>query len=201
MNTRKCPICSDWIADDEPMARQQVLYRQGRKQRARHDPVCLPCLSGDAGYIESADGRISVYVSRGAIEGEPVACATCGLPTHLTPDPRRRVPTCSDLCRSRQYSQRRSVATNVTHTCDGCGQGMTGRADRRYCSPACRQRAYRRRGQLVRFGVAHDDAQLVDTLGRLDSDAFEAVLERARQDDNLSAQHLAELARDALRKP
>lgn len=33
----------------------------------------------------------------------------------------------------------------VTHDCDGCGQGMTGRSDRRYCSSACRQRAYRRR--------------------------------------------------------
>lgn len=36
-------------------------------------------------------------------------------------------------------------ATAVTPTCSGCGQGMAGRADRRFCSSACRQRAYRRR--------------------------------------------------------
>ncbi len=31
------------------------------------------------------------------------------------------------------------------HQCEGCGQGMSGRADRRYCSSACRQSAYRSR--------------------------------------------------------
>ena len=35
--------------------------------------------------------------------------------------------------------------TEATHSCEGCGQGMAGRADRRFCSPACRQRAYRQR--------------------------------------------------------
>lgn len=30
-------------------------------------------------------------------------------------------------------------------TCEGCGRGMTGRADRRFCSSACRQKAYRNR--------------------------------------------------------
>ncbi len=29
--------------------------------------------------------------------------------------------------------------------CDQCGAPVLGRTDRRYCSPACRQRAYRRR--------------------------------------------------------
>lgn len=33
----------------------------------------------------------------------------------------------------------------ATRSCEGCGEAMTGRADRRYCSSACRQRAYRRR--------------------------------------------------------
>lgn len=35
--------------------------------------------------------------------------------------------------------------TEATHTCEGCGRAMAGRADRRYCSSACRQRAYRQR--------------------------------------------------------
>ena len=35
--------------------------------------------------------------------------------------------------------------TAPTHSCDGCGRGIGGRADRRYCSSACRQRAYRER--------------------------------------------------------
>jgi hypothetical protein len=32
---------------------------------------------------------------------------------------------------------------DVTATCAGCDEPMAGRADRRYCSSACRQRAYR----------------------------------------------------------
>ncbi len=31
----------------------------------------------------------------------------------------------------------------VTATCNGCGKPIEGRADRRWCSSACRQRAYR----------------------------------------------------------
>ncbi len=33
----------------------------------------------------------------------------------------------------------------VTATCNGCGKPIEGRADRRWCSSACRQRAYRHR--------------------------------------------------------
>lgn len=33
----------------------------------------------------------------------------------------------------------------LAHSCEGCGQGMTGRADKRFCSSACRQKAYRNR--------------------------------------------------------
>lgn len=33
----------------------------------------------------------------------------------------------------------------VTRSCPRCGRGMSGRVDRRYCSPACRQGAYRDR--------------------------------------------------------
>lgn len=38
----------------------------------------------------------------------------------------------------------------VGEPCQVCGAPMAGRSDRAYCSPACRQRAYRRRsGRLV----------------------------------------------------
>jgi phage N-6-adenine-methyltransferase len=36
---------------------------------------------------------------------------------------------------------------SVTATCRGCGCRLTGRLDARYCSAACKQRAYRERGR------------------------------------------------------
>lgn len=199
MNTRKCPICSDWIADDEPMSRQQVLYRQGRRRWARWQPVCLSCLEGRAGNLSSPDERVQVFANRSGLEVEPAPCAHCGLPVHLTPDARRKVPTCSDLCRSRHLGRARTpVEPAVTPTCEGCGDDMTGRADRRYCSSACRQRAYRRRTRLVRLGIAAEEVAHIDVFSRLDPDAFEVILERAREDGDLSAEHLAHLARKVL---
>lgn len=66
----------------------------------------------------------------------------CELPVLLPVDKRRKVDACSDLCRTRFYA--RPVELIVTE-CEDCGCEMTGRSDLRFCSPACRQRAYRRR--------------------------------------------------------
>lgn len=71
-----------------------------------------------------------------------VNCVVCGLPVLLPVDMRRKVDVCADLCRSRFYAK--PVELAVT-TCGGCGSEMTRRSDLRFCSPACRQRAYRRR--------------------------------------------------------
>jgi hypothetical protein len=45
----------------------------------------------------------------------------------------------------RQVADRLDASRVADRTCPGCGQPMGGRADRRWCSSACRQRAYRRR--------------------------------------------------------
>lgn len=111
-------------------------------------PICSTCW-GDADdsiyrVRESADGKrraIDRSISSGR---ETVTCAACGRSVSVPIDKRRKVNVCSDLCRSRVYDARR-VTEAVTHPCEGCGTGITGRADRRYCSPACRQRAYRQR--------------------------------------------------------
>jgi hypothetical protein len=59
---------------------------------------------------------------------------------------------CSTRCRSRidraRAAGRRAEkrAESAPHLCSGCGEVLDGRrADAAYCSPACRQRAYRRR--------------------------------------------------------
>lgn len=131
------------------MVRALVYTKRARARRRwterRNAPICRSCATTpEAG---SADARVSA-LRRGDPEGEAAPCAACGLPVILEPDPRRKVATCSDLCRSRVYSAaatQRRVAESVTRSCEGCGRGMEGRSDRRYCTPACRQRAYRAR--------------------------------------------------------
>lgn len=57
----------------------------------------------------------------------------------------------ADADNERQRDRRRQARAG--RPCDGCGQPFTPpRADGRYCSPACRQRAYRRRQAAPRLG-------------------------------------------------
>ena len=54
------------------------------------------------------------------------------VPAPVTPEPAPVTPDVTDF--------------GWTHTCESCGAPFTGvRSDARYCSPACRQRAYRER--------------------------------------------------------
>lgn len=189
------------------MVRARVYRKVRRSWAASHEPVCLSCLpDGGVALARSSDGRTDAYAPGRGREA-PVPCDVCGLPVQLAPDKRRKVATCSDTCRSRHYSARDDSVTDAqTLVCEGCGETMTGRADRRFCSSACRQRAYRRRRQsvvldLVRYGIAQEDAGHVDVFSRLDAEQFEAVLARARQDDDLSAGHVADLAREVLSQP
>lgn len=86
----------------------------------------------------------------------PVApCRWCGRPVHVQVDGRTRYWTsCSEVC-SRLESRRfwcgnareeRRTARGEARRCADCGESFEPqRADVRYCSGACKQRAYRRR--------------------------------------------------------
>ena len=41
-----------------------------------------------------------------------------------------------------------AMVKNGPRSCENCGGPMGGRADRRYCSPSCRQQAHRARSRL-----------------------------------------------------
>jgi hypothetical protein len=90
--------------------------------------------------------------------GEPVPCAGgCGLLVtspyddryfHNRPRGERLVPgvtVCGGVrCADRAYNARRRKSAPTS--CAGCGETFTPkRSDARYCSAACKQRAYRRR--------------------------------------------------------
>jgi len=82
----------------------------------------------------------------------PRACAGCRRPVsdprrrrYGHPAPPRRWAACSFSCEQRARYQARTAATRHK-VCTVCGAAFTPpRADGRYCSPACRQRAYRQR--------------------------------------------------------
>jgi hypothetical protein len=201
MTKRICPVCLATVPDDVTMIRAEVYRRVRRRTVSSREPVCLDCLPAGIGGTPTADGRPLAFAPSPRAT-EPVECVTCGLPVILSVDARRKIDTCSDRCRTRYYSDRaRHDHAPATHRCEGCGEMMTGRADRRYCSSACRQRAYRQREALARRGIAREDASAVLTASRLTNDQFEDVLRQARTDDDLSADHLAQLAEEVLNQP
>lgn len=144
---RACPVCGLETPQDEVMVQAFVLRRRDKRARwwRRREPVCTGCAA--KGHVESPDGLTSVRGVSGWAGVRPVACVACGQLVILRPDKRRKIKACSDPCRLTAYA--RSVPTVVTK-CEGCLARMEGRADRRFCSPACRQWAYRRRAELDR---------------------------------------------------
>jgi hypothetical protein len=91
------------------------------------------------------------YVAGYGPSFESVPCAGCGKPVIGGGRTNRHHVTCSDRCKGRVYHP---AVTHVQQSCDVCGDEFVPvRDDARYCSPACRQRAYRDRRRLA------DDAQ------------------------------------------
>jgi len=84
----------------------------------------------------------------------PLPCEGCGRPVHYGGGRRYRV-RCSTRCAwtvaNRRRSQAAAAAAAARRTaCTVCGTVFEpSRADRCYCSPACKQRAYRQRHGLV----------------------------------------------------
>ncbi|CAN5766886.1 hypothetical protein BH24CHL8_BH24CHL8_11760 [soil metagenome] len=73
------------------------------------------------------------------------ACGACGRAVCLQGGRRPVTLFCSERCAGRIYRmhRRRPIA------CGQCGMAATRRSDARYCSDACRQRAYRRRKETT----------------------------------------------------
>lgn len=82
-----------------------------------------------------------------AYASEQMDCPGCGLPMHISPHDAMMTkwPACSDRCYQRAWRAARRK-TNRAMTCEICETAFQPkRAEARYCSNACRQRAYRQR--------------------------------------------------------
>jgi hypothetical protein len=133
-----CGGCGHKLRDGEPVWRYQKKTAPGMfgGWYSALAPFCAKCRLD----------HWEVYESR--------ECATCGRPVHNTDRRGRRWVFCCDQCRAQHQSsrqaavarERRAEARDVSRPCLECGEHFEPRrADSKYCSPACKQKAYRKR--------------------------------------------------------
>jgi hypothetical protein len=133
-----CACCGRSLLDGEPVWRRRVHY--GHFHRLTIAPVCADC---------RPDWK-PVYST-----GE---CGGCGRPVHQTEYRDRARAYCCQRCEkdieAARQRQHRTEARGPSRQCVECDETFEPqRADVRYCSNACRQKAYRKRVTLNERGV------------------------------------------------
>ncbi len=134
----KCQACGHQLADGEPVHRILV----------SGETIWPHRFGGGVGHI-CAKCASEVYFSHKRWR-DPVPCSNCAYPvkTDTSREPTQSV-TCGPECQRLAYNARarqRREWRRTALTCETCGdQFRPKRTDARYCSSACRQKAYRRR--------------------------------------------------------
>jgi hypothetical protein len=161
-----CDKCGRAIVDDEPMMVEKPRWRYGEYATRSYCPDCHEIPYEDAALdIEDARWWMSLDSNPGislpiALSELPTSkvlwsptrggwrlhlCRGCGRWMFLTGHDSAVFRCCSARCYKRA-SRKRTKGRLSDVTCNGCGESFTPkRADARYCSSACRQRAYRGR--------------------------------------------------------
>jgi endogenous inhibitor of DNA gyrase (YacG/DUF329 family) len=90
--------------------------------------------------------------SRGRPPAVPKPCAGCGRDVYFAGEGNKLGAYCSDRCSritfNRYHAAKRKANRQryLAKTCEVCGEEFTAkRVDAKTCSPACKQKAYRRR--------------------------------------------------------
>jgi hypothetical protein len=134
-----CAGCGRKLLDGEPVWRKRISLGYGFMGgwRTTVAPFCEECRDSYRGYFWN--GR----------------CDSCGRVVYESEfRSNRSHHYCCDTCRRRHQSAHgaavgrecRAKARGPSRPCIVCGEHFeTGRNDARYCSPGCRQKAYRRR--------------------------------------------------------
>lgn len=144
-----CWDCDREIPADEPIYTDRelwVMIGTGHDSRAvswleRHGPWCAECAPSAEG--SNRPWRDWPWDAPHPIPPRP--CAWCSRPYHGHPANR----FCSERCANADRTERRRLSRERHRArclCAACGEQFTSpRSDARYCSPACRQKAYRDR--------------------------------------------------------
>jgi hypothetical protein len=144
-----CAKCERAIEEGEPVYIARMRLRWGVLRALQ----CMDC----------APVYIPTWIKR---DGFGRTCETCGRrvafdydePRLLDdadpppdPPPGWRRAFCSEVCAYRFHNRvrdERAAAARAGRSCEQCGETFDAtRSDQRYCSPACKQRAYRERRQ------------------------------------------------------
>jgi hypothetical protein len=125
-----CAECGRQIVASDPVWRQRLSLGRGLFGGWRNTvaPVCSSCKSEyEAFYARS--------------------CDACGRPVHNLYSTYRRLTFCSEVCQTKaRAAQARNTRREArgSQTCEGCSKIFNStRTDARFCSVACKQRAYR----------------------------------------------------------
>jgi hypothetical protein len=151
-----CGRCGRTLADGEPVYRKRISmgYCGGGAFQTMIAPLCRDC--------DGATDKEWHSSLRSFLNGPPGysyywsgPCETCGRTIYEGEFRYHRTHHyCCDDCAGRGWSSRSAVKAKKQRTeargpsrpCSVCGEHFeTSRADAQYCSPACRQKAYRRR--------------------------------------------------------
>jgi hypothetical protein len=142
-----CARCTSPVGPGEPVWRRQAYLGPGMLGGHRFGlrPHCAACRGNDAWYWE------------------PRRCECCGREVNYRIDGRRHRRTfCCERCATiilvaeanAKARRRRAEKRGATSTCPACGETFEpGRADAKFCSAACKQKAYRRRVTDNKWGV------------------------------------------------
>lgn len=152
------------LPDDERARRRRTLRLAATpthcwkcdRELAPDDEVWRKRVNNGAGLCGGQQWAVVPWCSQCSIRarysGWRAPCVTCGRTvvdttmTHVR-DCRGHVIACSDACRRGEHARRKAERRERhPRPCDVCGEHFTPtRADGRYCSSPCRQRAYRQR--------------------------------------------------------
>lgn len=152
-----CWCCERLIPRTEPVYRCRTCTRGGG---AHHHgaQLCADCWAKPAEERRSTQldffGGLHTYICTQLLSpwsdetrAHPQPCDGCGRPVVTGYNDYRRWTVCSEPCRvAARREHQRAERVDAPDRCVGCGAPMPGgRRGRRWCSPACKQRAYRER--------------------------------------------------------
>ena len=147
----KCGNCLRELTPTESLVLCRYMQRSncGYHRMAGRAGVCAECAA------LSEESRLFTLPGEGWAGYHDVIikthCAFCERRLIVAQEKRRTFTCCSDACRSalsyRRYKEKHGEPVQLP--CDICQEMFTpGRADGRYCSGKCRQKAYRQRNRL-----------------------------------------------------
>jgi hypothetical protein len=145
---RTCAKCGQKLKPGAPVWRQRIGLGHGffGGWRIAVAPICKKCHAKEEKFDRE-------YGLRTRYE-DAKPCEGCGRPVHYKMDHiYRQHSFCSEVCQSKVLSATATAAARQqraeargTRTCENCDKIFTPtRTDVRFCSAACKQRAYRRR--------------------------------------------------------